>query len=56
MATIRVNLIRFNETLRATLGLQRQVNRDKPVVRFATNVERNLDVELKTERLTTNEE
>lgn len=55
-ASIRMAVMRINNQLRETLGLSREVNRRSPIVRFATNVEENLDVELKTERLTTNEE
>jgi len=48
--------MRMNDSLRDALGLQREVNRRTPLVRFATKIEKDLDVEIKTERLTTNEE
>ena len=56
MPTMREAIRRVNDQLLETLGLMRDVARQKPKARFAHNLERNLDVEIKTERLTTNEE
>lgn len=54
--TLKEAIRRVNDQLSEQLGLMRNVARQKPKVRFATNVERNLDEELRTEKLTTNEE
>jgi len=56
MPTLREAVFRVNNQLEETLGLMRDVARRQPRVRFATNIERNLDEEIRTERLTTNEE
>jgi hypothetical protein len=56
MASIRDNLMRFNFSLQETLGLVREVNRKEPLVRFTSKTEKTLEEELKTSRLTTNEE
>ncbi len=56
MASIRENLMRFNFSLRETLGLVRDVNRRAPAVRFTSRTEKNLEEELKAERLVRNEE
>jgi len=56
MPSVRGAIIRINNALMDTLGLVREVNRRTPLVRNVTKIEKDLDVELKTERLTTNEE
>ncbi len=56
MATLREAIRRVNQDLDMTLGLMRDVARDQPKVRHTTKTERNLNEELQTERLTTNEE
>ncbi len=54
--SVKLAILRVNDRLRETLGLTREVARRRPLIRGATNVERNLSEEIKTERLTTNEE
>ncbi len=54
--SVKLAIMRVNDRLRETLGLSREVARRRPLIRGATNVERNLSEEIKTERLTTNEE
>lgn len=54
--SVKLAIMRVNDRLRETLGLTREVARRRPLIRGATNVERNLSEEIKTERLTTNEE
>lgn len=56
MPTLREAVRRVNQDLEMTLGLMRDVARDRPKVRHTTKTERNLAEELRTERLTTNEE
>lgn len=56
MPTMREGIRRFNDQLLETLGLMRDVARKRPKARFATEVERDLDDELRIDKLTTNEE
>ncbi len=56
MATIKESIRRVNDQLLETLGLMRDVARKRPKARFATEVERDLDDELRIDKLTTNEE
>ncbi len=54
--TLKEAIRRINDGLSETLGLMRNVARKRPKARFATEVERNLDDELRIDKLTTNEE
>ncbi len=56
MPTLKEGIRRVNDQLLETLGLMRDVARRRPKARFATEVERDLDDELRIDKLTTNEE
>jgi len=55
MATLRENLKVGNDLLRERLGLMRQITNEQPT-RGRTQVEDNLEEELRRRRLTTNED